>query len=249
MHRFKTIIVEDEPSPRKELEWLVAHTAALEHRGTADGVESARALILAQLPDLVLLDIQLKDGTAFDLLQYFPNPAFRIIFITAFGHHSIRAIRFGALDYLLKPLSHEEFAQAVQRLQEKEAAYQQRLDVVRDMAQQGKPVNMDDKICIPSVDSLHMVRLGDIVHLAGDGAYTVITVHPGKKITASRPLKHYESLLPPEQFIRPHQSWVVNRHRIAKYLKSGFLVMDDQSEIPVATRKRDHIIQLLSAFR
>ncbi|WP_341840906.1 LytTR family DNA-binding domain-containing protein [Chitinophaga caseinilytica] len=249
MRRFKTIIVEDEPSPRKELEWLVERTPQLEHAGTADSVEAARELIIARQPDLLLLDIQLKDGTAFDLLHHFPNPAFRIIFITAFGHHAIRAIRFGALDYLLKPLCHEEFSQAAERLQEQELAYQQRLELAREMALPGKPADPDDRICIPSVDSLHMIRLGDIVHLAGDGAYTSITLHPGKKITASRPLKHYESLLPPEQFIRPHQSWIVNRSRIAKYLKSGFLVMDDQSEIPVATRKRDLIIQLLSTYR
>lgn len=250
MHSFKTLIIEDEPAQRKELEWLVSRETSLELAGTADSVEKSIALINQTAPDLVLMDIQLTDGTAFDILHHFPQPAFRIIFITAFGHYAIKAIRFGALDYLMKPVDQQEFAQAIQRLKlQHDPYFSERIGIMKQMGQPEKPTDMNAQICIPSIDSLQLARLDDILYLEGEGAYTKIHFRQGKKLTASKPLKHYEELLPGDFFIRPHQSYIVNRNRIDRYLKTGILVMEDQSEVPVATRRKEYVVNLLTTHR
>jgi two-component system LytT family response regulator len=119
MHQLKTLIIEDEPAIRKELEWLVSQEKSLKLEGTAHSVTSALQLIKDIDPHLVLMDIQLTDGTAFDILNKLEEPAFHIIFITAYDHFAIKAIKFGALDYLLKPIDGEEFSTTIQKLSKK----------------------------------------------------------------------------------------------------------------------------------
>ncbi|RPE12774.1 DNA-binding response regulator [Chitinophaga lutea] len=250
MHRFKTLIIEDEPAIRKELEWMVTQKEELALTAVADSVAKALDLLAQTTPDLVLMDIQLEDGTAFDILHHHPSPAFRIIFITAYDHYAIRAIRYGALDYLLKPIDQQDFNGAIERLKKQEVAgLPGRLDIARQMAIPEKAVDMNAQICIAATDCLQMIRLADVMHLSGEGAYTKIFLQQGKRITASKPLKYYEELLPGENFIRPHQSYIVNRQYIDKYLKSGILVMRDQTEIPVATRRKEFIINCLTTLK
>ncbi|UKJ08602.1 LytR/AlgR family response regulator transcription factor [Solitalea lacus] len=249
MHQLKTLIIEDEPAVRKELEWLVSQEKNLILEATANSVEKALQIIKEIKPDLVLMDIQLKDGTAFDILNQLEEPAFHIIFITAYNHFAIKAIKFGALDYLLKPIDNEEFSAAIQKLHKtKKADYINQISILKEQ-DQTKLIDMDTRVCITSIDCLQMIKLNEIIYLSGEGSYTQIHLENHKKVTASKPLKYYEELLPTEFFIRTHQSYIVNKNFIDKYLKTGVMVMKDLSEIPVATRRKDFILDQLSLLK
>lgn len=249
MPLIKTVIIEDEPAIRKELEWLVSQEKELNLVATATSVKEALSVIQNIKPDLVLLDIQLSDGTAFDLLNQIGEPTFHIVFVTAYNHFAIKAIKYGALDYLLKPINSEEFAEAIQRLQKQEQTeYNNRINLVKEQSA-SKAVDMSSGIWITSVDCLQMVRLNEIVYLSGEGSYTQIHLENNKKVTASKPLKYYEDLLPDEFFIRTHQSYIINKNFIDKYLKTGVMVMKNQSEIPVATRRKESILEQLTLLK
>lgn len=215
----------------------------------ATSVANALQIIKNTKPDLVLMDIQLADGTAFDILSQLEEPDFHIIFITAFNHFAIKAIKYGALDYLLKPIDNEEFSLAIQKLNKIEQSdYRHQINVLKEYGST-KSVDMNSNICITSLDCLQMIRLNEIVYLSGDGSYTQIHLENNKKVTASKPLKYYEELLPDDYFIRTHQSYIVNKNFIDKYMRIGVLVMKDLSEIPVATRRKDFILEQLSPLK
>ena len=250
MHQLKTLIIEDEPAVRKELEWLVSQEKSLKLEGTAHSVTGALQLINDIEPHLVLMDIQLTDGTAFDILNKLEEPAFHIIFITAYDHFAIKAIKFGALDYLLKPIDGEEFSTTIQKLNKKlsGANHSDQINIAKE--QNAKDViSINSTLCITSVDCLQMIRLNEIIYLSGEGSYTQFHLENNKKTTASKPLKYYEELLPAEFFLRTHQSYVVNKNFIDKYLKTGVLVMTDLSEIPVALRRKDFVLDQLSTLK
>lgn len=250
MHQLKTLIIEDEPAVRKELEWLVSQEKSLQLEGTAQSVTSALQLIKDIDPHLVLMDIQLTDGTAFDILNKLEEPAFNIIFITAYDHFAIKAIKFGALDYLLKPIDGEEFSTTIQKLNKKlsGANHSDQINIAKE--QNAKDVNkINSTLCITSVDCLQMIKLNEIIYLSGEGSYTQFHLENNKKVTASKPLKYYEELLPDEYFLRPHQSFIVNKTFIDKYLKTGILVMKDLSEVPVALRRKDFVLDQLSTLK
>jgi two-component system LytT family response regulator len=250
MQQLKTLIIEDEPAIRKELEWLVSQEKSLRLEATAHSVERALQVIKEINPHLVLMDIQLTDGTAFDILNQLEEPAFHIIFITAYDHFAIKAIKFGALDYLLKPIDSEEFAATIQKLNKnkKGTDYSDQIAIAKEQNEK-KGTSMTSNLCVISVDCMQMIRLSEITYLAGEGSYTRFHLDNNKKVTASKPLKYYEDLLPAEFFLRTHQSYVVNKNYVDKYLKTGVLVMKDFSEIPVALRRKEYVLDQLSTLK
>jgi two-component system LytT family response regulator len=250
MHPLKTLIIEDEPAVRKELEWLVSQEKSLKLEATASSVEQALQVIKDTGPHLVLMDIQLTDGTAFDILNKLEEPAFHIIFITAYDHFAIKAIKFGALDYLLKPIDGEEFSATIQKLNKKMsgADYSAQINIAKEQHTK-ELISMSSTLCITSVDCLQWIKLNEIIYLSGEGSYTQFHLENNKKATASKPLKYYEDLLPPDYFLRTHQSYIVNKNFIDKYLKTSILVMKDLSEVPVAVRKKEFVLQQLSTLK
>lgn len=250
MHQLKTLIIEDEPAVRKELEWLVAQEKNLKLAGTAHSVTAALRLINETAPHLVLMDIQLTDGTAFDILNKLEEPAFHLIFITAYDHFAIKAIKFGALDYLLKPIDGEEFSATIQKLNKKLGGtdHSNQINIAKEQNAKDA-ININSTLCVTSVDCLQMIKLNEIIYLSGEGSYTQFHLENNKKVTASKALKYYEDLLPAEYFLRPHQSFIVNKSFIDKYLKAGVLIMKDQSEVPVAHRKKEFVLHQLSTLK
>jgi two-component system LytT family response regulator len=249
MSLIKTLIIEDEPAIRKELEWFVSQEECLKLVATTASVGESVQIIKSKKPDLVLMDIQLSDGTAFDILNQLEEPAFHIIFITAYNHFAIKAIKYGALDYLLKPIDSEEFANAIQKIKKvKRIDYQNQIAVLKEHSSV-KTIEMSSSICITSLDCLQMIRLNEIIYLSGEGSYTQIHLENNKTVTASKPLKYYEDLLPGDFFIRTHQSYIVNKNFIDKYLKTGTIIMRNLSEIPVATRRKEFILDHLNPSR
>ena len=249
MDQIRTLIIEDEPAIRKELEWLVSQEECLKLEATAASVGESLQIIKSRKLDLVLMDIQLIDGTAFDILNQLVDPDFHIIFITAYNHFAIKAIKYGALDYLLKPIDSEEFSNAIQKIKKiKRTDYLSQIAILKAHSSV-KSIDMSSSICITSLDCLQIIRLNEIIYLSGEGSYTQIHLESNKIVTASKPLKYYEDLLPSDFFIRTHQSYIVNKNFIDKYLKTGIMIMKNLSEIPVATRRKEFILDHLNPLR
>ncbi|WP_166921821.1 LytR/AlgR family response regulator transcription factor [Flavobacterium poyangense] len=249
MNKIRTLIIEDEPAIRKELQWLVAQEESLKLEAIAGSVKESLQIINNTGLDLLLMDIQLADGTAFDILNQLEQPSFHIIFITAYNHFAIKAIKYGALDYLLKPIDSEEFSVAIQKVKNvKQADYLSQLAVLKAYSS-AKTIEMSSSICITSLDCMQIVRLNEIVYLSGEGSYTQIHLENKKVVTASKPLKYYEDILPADFFIKTHQSYIVNKNYIDKYMKTGLIVMKNGAEIPVATRRKEFVMDHLNPLR
>jgi len=248
----RTLIIEDEPAVRKEIEYLVKQEQEFILLGSETNVKDALTLIKATQPQLVLMDIQLTDGTAFDILDQLNEINFQIIFITAYNHFAIKAIKYGSLDYLLKPLDETELRTAMQRVASQQGnsllQQQQQLMIAGSQKQTGQS-DMESRMVLATQESLQVIQLKDIVYCQSEGGYTWFNLTSGEKILISKPLKYYDDLLPEEWFLRPHQSYLVNIKYVDKYLKVGDLILKDKTEIPVSSRRREQIVQRIITIR
>ncbi|MEX0272806.1 MAG: LytR/AlgR family response regulator transcription factor [Flavobacteriaceae bacterium] len=207
----KTLIVEDEPKVRASLKKMLSLIRPdLEIVAETGYVTEAVTIISAHQPHLVFLDIQLEDGTGFEILDQLENVNFKVIFTTAYSHYSIMAFKVSAIDYLLKPIDPTELEAALNRAVErieKDLDHQELIEVLR-----GNLHGRDKKIVLRSTDRQFILNQTEIVHLMADSAYTIF-VTKDQKITISKNLKHYQDLLD-DRFVRCHQSHLVNTQHI-----------------------------------
>jgi len=231
----RTLVIEDEDLIRKMIVSMVKKLDTITFIGEAASVAEGLILANATQPDLILLDIQLKDGTGFNLLEKLTIMP-KVIFITAYNHYAIQAIRVGALDYILKPIDEEELAAAILKITKEK----QHLAQFAQTAASGK--GTIDKLFLKTQEGLHILNLSDLLYCLGEGSYTEFHTKDGNKITISKPLKEYETLLPENRFARCHQSYMVNLNEISRIDKSDFIVMNDGTKIPLSTRKRKWFI-------
>lgn len=243
----KVLIVDDEMAAREQCKQLLTQNhPEIVIVGEAENVESAYEAILMQNPDLILLDIDLPDGNAFDLLKRFSQINFSIIFITAYEQYAIQAIKFSALDYLLKPFSSGEFAEALRKALQKEEQVELQsryFTLLQNMQTRNEPV----KMVLRTSETINVVVINDIIRLEADGNYTRFHLRNRNPILVSKNLKEYENLLENHGFFRSHQSHLINSKHVICLHKTdgGALGMTDLSRVPVATRFRDKVIKQL----
>ncbi len=239
----RTLLIEDEKANLQNLIFLLEqHCPEVEIVGTAADVTSGVDTILKHRPELIFLDIQLKTGTAFDILNHFDHPDFEVIFVTAYDHYAIRAIRISALDYLLKPVDPEELITAVHKMKEKKKG--QIASQLENMFQILKSTQEEPKIALSSFDRIELIPLRKIIRCEGDNNYTHFILNNGKKITITKTLKEYEQILEPLGFIRTHQSHLVNLHHITSYVKKegGYLLLSNQDQIPISKVRKPGVL-------
>ncbi|MBI1781281.1 MAG: response regulator transcription factor [Sphingobacteriales bacterium] len=241
----KAIIVDDEPRNIRILKNLLEEFCPdVIVGGEAESAETAINVIRSSHPDIVFLDIEMPFGNAFDLLDKLIPVNFQVIFVTAFDNYALKAFRYYALDYLLKPVDIEELKAAVKKAVErvKEKNMSQTLDVFIQTMKPSK--NTLQKIGLPTNDGLVFTNIEDIVRCEASGSYTIIYLHDKQKFIVSKSLKEYEDLLPEDNFCRIHHSHIVNLAYVKKYFKGrgGYIEMNDNTTIEVATRKRDEFL-------
>jgi len=244
----RTVLVDDENNSIKVLQKLLQeycpHVTVI---GTADGVETGADLILSARPDLVFLDIEMAQGNAFDLLNQLQPLSFQVIFVTAFDNYALRAFKYSAVDYLLKPVNIRDLCTAVERVSDK---FQEK-SVIGRMAALLQNISgvqqLDQKVAIPTLNGFLFITLREIIRLEAKGSCTIINLTNKEKIIATRTIKEYEELLPETFFCRIHSSHIINMHKIQKYQKGrgGYVIMEDDSTIEVASRRRDEFMQRL----
>ena len=243
----KVLTVDDEPKNLriiKELLRLYCPNAV--HIGEADNIETAHRLINELQPDLVLLDIEMPQGNAFDLLDKIMPVNFEIVFVTAFDSYTLKAFKYSALDYILKPVNIDELkavvAKAKQRVNQKNINRQ--LSFLLQNIKQ--PSTVLQKIAIPTFkDQLEFIETDSILYCEASGAYTFIFTKEGQKLVSAKSLKEYEEMLPESIFFRPHHSHLINLNRVKKYHKGrgGEVEMENGIFLEVAIRRKDEFLK------
>lgn len=247
----RTIVIDDENKARETIvDMLGRYCKEVEVIGEAADVQSGYDAIRKHSPDLVLLDIKMPDGTGFDLLRKFLNVDFHVIFITAYEEYAIRAFKFSALDYLLKPIDPDELVDAVQKAEVKINGEDLTLKIKTLFENVDHLSNREKKIVLKTSSNVHVVNLYDIIRCQSDKNYTHFYTVDGDKIVVSKTLKEYDELLRSYGFFRVHQSHLINLTFVKRFEKSdgGYLVMKDSSNVPVSFRKKDDLMKLFKSL-
>lgn len=240
--KIRVLIVEDQPAIRRYLQLLVEKDEELSVVGTCATVQEATAAISLHDPNLILLDVSLPDGTGFDVLSLSQPFQFIVIFVTAYQEHALKAIKIGALDYILKPISDEEFEGAMAKAKRTIKGPTGLLVNNNGSLKTGS----SSKLVLRSQEFMQIVNLEEIIYCNSHAGYTQFYLTSGRKILTSKYIKEYEELLPAKKFIRPHQSYIVNIDCIDRYHKEGYLLLKDGARIPVSFRRREHIVDFLN---
>lgn len=243
----RVVIIDDEKSSRETIKFLLAdYFPEVTVSAEAESVDDAVKIIEEQNPELVFLDIEIKGGTGLHVLQRLKKRDFKLIFITAFNDFAIKAIKFSAIDYILKPINEFEFKNGVERaiLEIGKINNSSQTDTLFANQESTK----ERKLVLRTSQEIHIVNISEIVHCVSDNAYTTFRLNTGEKIVVSKGIGEYADLLAGFGFLRPHQSHLVNINYIKKLDKSdgGFLILKDKTQIPVSSRQKQQLIDLLS---
>jgi len=243
----RTIIIDDEEKARKTIyNYLSAYCKEVELVAQADNVESGYKAIIENKPELVLLDINMPDGTGFDLLKKLDKIDFKLIFITAYEEYAIKAFKFSALDYLLKPVNPQELIEAIDKAKKVIDSESFELGYRAFLSNYNSKTKSDKKLVLKTSESIYMIDIKDIIRCEADGGYTTFFLNDSRKILVSKNLKEYEDILAEYNFFRPHHSHLVNLDYMQSFEKrdGGTIVMKDKSSVPVATRRKDELMNM-----
>jgi two-component system LytT family response regulator len=250
MEKIKALIVDDERNNRVTLHKLIEKFCPnVEIIEECDGVDCAIDSIKNKTPDVVFLDVEMPGKNGFDLLANFNYQCpFEVIFTTAYSQYAVKAFKFSALDYLLKPVDPEELVRAVHRLTLRKSNDE------KNKQFELLEYKMSDKdlskkhLAISTLEGIYFATLDEIIHVDADSSYTKIYLITGDMIMSSKPLKHFEELLEDYDFVRIHQSHIINLKHIRKYIRGdgGQVVMTNGTEIEVSRRKKDDLMAKIS---
>lgn len=238
----RSVIIDDEPGAREALKNLISvYCPEIEIIGEAGSIADGRALLAKTQVELVFLDVQMPDGTGFDLLAGLEKISFQVIFASAYDHFAITAFKFSAVDYLLKPIIIEDLKAAVKKIRLSDKSSIDRIKTLIDNQGAIK------KIALPSMEEVNFVKVEDIIRCESDNNYTRFFLTGNQQILVSKTLKEYEDLLEPLGFFRSHKSSLINLRYIKKYIKGegGTIVMEDGSIVELSRRRKDDFFRVL----
>jgi two-component system LytT family response regulator len=242
------IIIDDEPKGRSALKQkLQDYCRDVELLGEAESGEEGIRLIEKHRPAIVFLDIEMPRMDGFEMLHHLEVKNFHLIFTTAYDQYAIKAIRYAAFDYLLKPIDIEELQSAVSKISHQSPVYTEKK--LATLEQNLLEKNAFKKIAIPTLDGLLFFNIADIIHLTASSNYTTIHFNNLPKLTASKTLKDFEELLPPDMFFRSHHSHIINLNYIKRYIKGdgGQIEMQNGDYVDVARRKKDEFLKAIGS--
>ena len=242
------VIIDDEPINISNLRQLLkVHCPEINITSTASNANEGERIILKTRPGLVFLDIQMPGKNGFELLQSLQDYSFEVIFVTAFDKYGIQAVKFAAIDYLLKPINIEELKAAVKKVVEKNAKKNQNFQL-ENLIQLLKNNQQEHRIALPSAQEIKYVNPADIIRCESTNNYTTFHFISGEKLIVSKPIYFYEDLLQDYHFIRCHQSHLVNKKFITSFVKEdgGYLLLKDNTQLPISKQKKESLKTLLS---
>jgi two-component system, LytTR family, response regulator len=245
----KTVIIDDEPNNIDNLSLILQkHCPQVQVLATALNADDGERIILQHNPDLVFLDIQMPHKNGFDLLKSLKMCAFDVIFVTAYDQYGIQAVKFSALDYLLKPINIDDLKEAVQKATHKsvQRRHNFQLENLINLLQEKNHKQLH-RIALQSTKETRFVEVDKIIRCESSNNYTTFFLQNSEKVLTSKPIFEYEELLKDYGFIRCHQSHLVNKIFIKSWVKEdgGYLVLEDQTQIPISRNKKEALKQLL----
>lgn len=243
------VLIDDEPDARFALRTLLAESELSFLISEAGGVREGLDLIRSVKPEIVFLDVMMKDGTGFDLLKQLPTIDFKLVIVSGHNEFALQAFRFSAIDYLVKPVDADELQSTLARIKSAQAqSWQQVWEVLKQHTKPDKA--SDKKIVLRDLNSIFIVEVNSIVRCTATDNYTTFYTTDQQPIIVSKPLKEYDELLAPFDFLRVHQSHLINLNHVQQINKreGGSVKMKDGSEVPISTRKRDLLLTKISKF-
>ncbi len=250
--KLKTLIVDDEHNAVDFISSIIGeYCPELEVAGRAYDVNEGVSLINEKKPDLVFLDVEMPNGTGFDLLSQFPEKNFDVVFITAFNHYAIKAIKFSAVDYILKPVNISEFIEAVKKVIQKRSGdnshNNESLKVLMENLRSASP----SRLAIPTADGMEYLNPKEIIRIEADRSYSWFYLTGNRKILVSRHLKEFQDLLSDRSFFRSHNSHLINLKYVRKFIRreGGYIEMQDGEQIPISRNRKDLFIVHMSRFK
>jgi two-component system LytT family response regulator len=244
----KVVIIDDEDNNIDNLQQLLLeYCSEVKVVGAASDADAGAALIKRAQPDLVFLDIEMPGKNGFDLLKSLPELNFELIFVTAHHQYGIQAVKFAAIDYLLKPINIDEIKGAVAKAVKKRAEKNRNVqleNLIQILHQQH--TKSEHRIALPTAKETRFAKTEEIIRCESSNIYTTFYLVSGEKIMVSKPIYEYEELLADYQFIRCHQSHIVNKRFIKSWVKEdgGYLLLYDKTQVPVSRQNRESIRQL-----
>jgi two-component system LytT family response regulator len=239
------IIIDDIPAAIDNLKRdLATYCPDIEVIATASGVVTGAKLLKKVTPDLLFLDIQMQDGSGFDLLEILPQINFKLIFTTASDAFAIRAFKFSAIDYLLKPIDPDELTIAVEKATNQLGESSENVNALLENV---KDKNAPSRMALHTLEKIHVVEIKEILRLESTGNYTQFFFMDGTKLLVTKTLKEFDKLLADNGFLRIHQSHLINIEQIKEYVKvdGGYIVMKGGAKVPVSVRKRPLVVKAL----
>ena len=246
MNSFTSFVVDDIPEALDLLcNDIEKNHPEIKIIGKATSVVEASKLLQKITPDILFLDIMLGDGTGFDGLEILPNLNSKVIFVTASDEYAIKAFKFAAIDYILKPYTLVELSNAINKAKTQIKPKEEQLSVLKQIVNQ--PSTKPKKLSLHTSEKIIVVSIEDIIRCKADNNYTTFFLKDKSKILVSKTLKYYSDILKELDFLRVHQSHLINKHCIKEYIKSdgGYLILNDSSNIPVSARKKAEILASL----
>lgn len=248
MNKYKAVIIDDEQRGAMSLQKMLQHSHPdIEITGLAHSGQEGIAAIQSTNPDLVFLDIQMMDMSGFDMLEQIDSPPFSVIFTTAYDEYALKAFRYAAVDYLLKPIDMDELKEALNKFrQSRMQSPRPDMDRLTQLVQQLKGHNLD-RIALPTQEGLIFIRMEEVIRLQSSSNYTTFYLKDKKPLIVSKTMGEFEELLEDQPFIRIHNSHIINLNHVEKYIRGegGSVVMSDKSEIEVSRRKKDEFLKRL----
>lgn len=247
----RALLIDDEQSARSSLKAdILEYCPEIVIVGEADGVQKGIAAIRELKPELVFLDVEMGDGTGFDLLEQLAPVPFRVIFTTAHDTHAVKAFKYSAVDYLLKPVDADELAAAVKKLdqlvdqQQLQASLKALLENTRHTSKELR------RIVINSSEGHYVLNIAEVIRFEAERNYTKVILETEKPLLVAKTLKHFEDLLQDQKFERIHQSHLINMQHIRKYIPrdGGYVVLSNGDNVPVAQRKKTELLALLESL-
>lgn len=239
--KVKVLIVDDEQDAVNFIDTIIKeYCPMLEVVGTAYSSMEGVKLINENHPDLIFLDVEMPHGSGFDLLSQFPEKKFDVIFITAFNHYALKAIKFSAVDFLLKPINIHEFVQAVDKVISKRSSSAYQNSNFSALLENLK-ATMPFKLAIPTSEGMEYISTPEIIRIEADRSYSWFFLVGKRKLLVSKNLKEYQELLNDRNFFRSHNSHLINLEHVKKFIRSdgGAIEMSDGSTVPISRNRKD----------
>jgi two-component system LytT family response regulator len=243
----RAVIIDDDIKSIESLQLLMnKYCPTFSVVGTACNVEDGAFEIKMQHPNVVFLDVEMPDGTGFDLLKMIKTRNFDVVFITAHNKYAINAIKHSALDYLLKPFDKEEFLETIERINTNGKNKSDNFDVLLENLNHSVP----KKLVIASAKGYEYIPVDTIVRLESERSYARIFLTSGRIIMVSKCLNEYQNMLSPEVFFRVHNSHLINLNHVVMYIRTdgGYAQMSDKSQIPISRSKKEIFINTMQQF-